>query len=253
MKNSTAWGLVFFLIGTSTVQADVITLHNSLDFEVKLSDLIVWAEDGTQEVILKPGTSVDASADDDMMAPGSHRVFVTTITVKKYFLSCKSSIGTVVNEFEWRAGGDMNIIGSTSMLQNLVAPSALHCSVELGAGFIAPPPPPGQIFNVVNGHSTQLPGWFIGTIPDFVNGEILNPFTGPALVLQGSMDVKIEGENVCSADLNGDDDVDGADAGLLLLEYGSDPANEAADLNQDGMVDGGDMGLMLLEWGPCPQ
>lgn len=47
------------------------------------------------------------------------------------------------------------------------------------------------------------------------------------------------------ADLNGDGKVDGADLGLLLIDFGS---NGPGDLNADGLIDGGDLGLMLTEW-----
>ena len=47
------------------------------------------------------------------------------------------------------------------------------------------------------------------------------------------------------ADLNGDGQVDGADLGLLLVDFGS---NGPGDLNADGVIDGADLGLMLTEW-----
>ena len=55
----------------------------------------------------------------------------------------------------------------------------------------------------------------------------------------------------CPADLNGDDQVNGQDLGLFLVEWG-ECAGCAADLNGDGFVDGGDLGAFLVAWGPCP-
>ncbi|MCE9619658.1 MAG: proprotein convertase P-domain-containing protein [Planctomycetes bacterium] len=55
----------------------------------------------------------------------------------------------------------------------------------------------------------------------------------------------------CPSDLDGDGVVDGADVGLMLLDFGPCPGC-AADLDGDGMVDGADVGLMLLDFGPCP-
>ena len=49
-----------------------------------------------------------------------------------------------------------------------------------------------------------------------------------------------------AADLNGDGEVDGADFGLLLAEFGN--AGGPADLNRDGLIDGGDAGLLLSDW-----
>ncbi|MCE9620414.1 MAG: hypothetical protein K8R92_10995 [Planctomycetes bacterium] len=59
---------------------------------------------------------------------------------------------------------------------------------------------------------------------------------------------------ICSCDLDGDGSVDGADLGLLLLDFGDcgDPMHCPADLDGDGAVDGADLGLMLLEFGDCP-
>ncbi|MGA1392912.1 MAG: hypothetical protein ACO38W_07130, partial [Phycisphaerales bacterium] len=48
-----------------------------------------------------------------------------------------------------------------------------------------------------------------------------------------------------SADLNGDGWVDGADLGLLLLQWGG---AGSGDLDGNGIVDGGDLGLLLLAW-----
>jgi hypothetical protein len=48
-------------------------------------------------------------------------------------------------------------------------------------------------------------------------------------------------------DLDGDGDVDGADLGLLLGEFGiSGPS--VADLNRDGRVTGADIGILLGAW-----
>jgi hypothetical protein len=56
-------------------------------------------------------------------------------------------------------------------------------------------------------------------------------------------------EPECSADLNDDGVVDGADFGLLLSAFGSD--DPAADLDGDGIVTGSDIGLLLSLWGQC--
>lgn len=45
-------------------------------------------------------------------------------------------------------------------------------------------------------------------------------------------------------DLNLDDEIDGADLGLLLASWGTD----LADLNGDGTVDGSDLGILLSRW-----
>ena len=58
--------------------------------------------------------------------------------------------------------------------------------------------------------------------------------------------------NDCPADLNQDGMVDGADLGLMLIEWGACLSPCPADLNGDGQVDGADMGLLLASWDNCP-
>ncbi|MCE9619660.1 MAG: hypothetical protein K8R92_07100 [Planctomycetes bacterium] len=53
-----------------------------------------------------------------------------------------------------------------------------------------------------------------------------------------------------SCDIDGDGFVDGADIGLVLLDFGP-CAGCSTDIDMDGVVDGADVGLMLLSEGPC--
>ncbi len=55
--------------------------------------------------------------------------------------------------------------------------------------------------------------------------------------------------NPCSADLNGDQVVTGADLGIMLGEWGRPGST---DLNGDGATTGADLGLLLGKWGACP-
>ena len=52
------------------------------------------------------------------------------------------------------------------------------------------------------------------------------------------------------SDLDVDGMVNGADLGLLLIEWGSTSACNA-DINRSGCVDGVDLGYLLSTWGPC--
>ena len=56
-------------------------------------------------------------------------------------------------------------------------------------------------------------------------------------------------EEGCPADLDANGIVNGADLGLLFVEWNG-PGN--ADFNGDGEVNGIDVGIMLVAWGPCP-
>lgn len=54
----------------------------------------------------------------------------------------------------------------------------------------------------------------------------------------------------CSADLNHDGQVDGADLGELLGNWNG--SGVPSDLNADGIVNGADLGQLLGSWGACP-
>jgi hypothetical protein len=54
----------------------------------------------------------------------------------------------------------------------------------------------------------------------------------------------------CPADLNDDGEVNGADLGLLIGQWGVCVGCQA-DLNGDGIVDGADFGLLIAAWGLC--
>ena len=53
------------------------------------------------------------------------------------------------------------------------------------------------------------------------------------------------------ADLFRDFNVNGADLGILLSQWGAATPQTVSDLNFDGMVDGADLGVLLSFWGPC--
>ena len=55
----------------------------------------------------------------------------------------------------------------------------------------------------------------------------------------------------CLADLFVDRQVNGADLGVLLSQWGPANANTVSDMNRDGKVDGADLGFLLSNWGPC--
>jgi hypothetical protein len=63
------------------------------------------------------------------------------------------------------------------------------------------------------------------------------------------LDLRPGGGGACSADLDLDGAVSGADLGLLL---GAWATSGPGDLNGDGTVTGADLGILLGQWGPCP-
>jgi hypothetical protein len=55
----------------------------------------------------------------------------------------------------------------------------------------------------------------------------------------------------CLADVFVNRQVDGADLGILLSQWGPAYANTASDIDRDGQVNGADLGYLLNAWGPC--
>jgi len=53
----------------------------------------------------------------------------------------------------------------------------------------------------------------------------------------------------CTADINGDHQVDGSDLAVVLSQWGT---AGSADINHDGNVDGQDLATLLGAWGTCP-
>lgn len=62
----------------------------------------------------------------------------------------------------------------------------------------------------------------------------------------------IPGYCECIADLFVDQQVNGADLGALLSQWGRATAATVRDLNRDGVVNGADLGYLLANWSPCP-
>jgi hypothetical protein len=56
----------------------------------------------------------------------------------------------------------------------------------------------------------------------------------------------------CLADLFVDRQINGADLGALLSQWGPANASTVSDINRDGQVNGADLGYLLNAWGPCP-
>ncbi|MCP4835098.1 MAG: hypothetical protein GY895_10085 [Phycisphaera sp.] len=70
----------------------------------------------------------------------------------------------------------------------------------------------------------------------------------------GTLDISCTGTGCdgggCTADFNGDGEVDGADYGFLLVAWG-ECGGCPEDLNGDGVVGGADVGDLLVQWGLC--
>jgi len=81
--------------------------------------------------------------------------------------------------------------------------------------------------------------------------RIMNGWAGGPAATYASVRVVVYGITpvaACAADLNGDDQVDGADLGLLLIQWG---LSGTADFNGSGTVAGEDLSVLLNAWGAC--
>ena len=61
-----------------------------------------------------------------------------------------------------------------------------------------------------------------------------------------------QGPTCADADIYRDFNVNGADLGILLSQWGPNTPLTESDLNSDGVVNGADLGLLLSFWGACP-
>jgi len=61
-----------------------------------------------------------------------------------------------------------------------------------------------------------------------------------------------EGPTCRDADLFRDLNVNGADLGILLSQWGPNSQFTVSDINKDGFVNGADLGILLSFWGACP-
>jgi hypothetical protein len=79
-------------------------------------------------------------------------------------------------------------------------------------------------------------------------------------ILQGQLgDANSDGiPDICQqptcrdADLFRDLNVNGADLGILLSQWGPNAQFTVSDINKDGSVNGADLGILLSFWGACP-
>jgi hypothetical protein len=79
-------------------------------------------------------------------------------------------------------------------------------------------------------------------------------------ILQGELsDVNVDGvPDICqqptcvAADIYRDFNVNGADLGILLSQWGPNTPLTESDLDGDGVVNGADLGILLSFWGACP-
>ena len=151
---------------------------------------------------------------------------------------------------------------------------------EPGCGWAWVTGEPWSYTNWASGEPSNLPGYnesrlhywsgfsWNDAIPEHSSGSALewgadcnsDGIVDYGQILQGQLaDTNADGvPDVCQpptcvdADLFRDFDVNGADLGILLSQWGPNTPLTVSDINGDGVVSGADLGLLLSFWGACP-
>jgi hypothetical protein len=84
-----------------------------------------------------------------------------------------------------------------------------------------------------------------------LNREYSSQWNGPVVDSARMIPAVPTTPNCVSSDIYRDYNVNGADLGILLSQWGPNTSLTESDLNSDGGVDGADLGLLLSFWGPC--
>jgi formylglycine-generating enzyme required for sulfatase activity len=112
--------------------------------------------------------------------------------------------------------------------------------------------------NYLQSRGVDLTGWSLDSVADLKvsgNGRFVvggASFNGSAAAFIADIGVITPWESPCSSsDLFVDHQVNGADLGILLSQWGLAPAGTVSDINRDGLVNGADLGYLLNAWGPC--
>lgn len=140
------------------------------------------------------------------------------------------------SNWNWAGGGAMhfNAGGSPMVINSFFTDNSVaggQCGGAIWVGSVTNPVVVGNLLfcnNTCNGNESNLSGFAYNNIG---GNEICD---------------------LCPADLNGDNVVNGGDLGLVVGYWDCCGANCLGDVNDDGCVNGVDLALVLGTWGPCP-
>jgi uncharacterized membrane protein len=179
-----------------------------------------------------------------------------------------ATIGGIRQPFRWtQAGGT---VGLGLAADPTIPGAATDCSADatriLCFFRAGPPPTSGEGYMWIEGRgyvALETLAQEAGVaVPPEVRLSLPLAMSADALTIVGTgrdtlqqvdvtfvLDLRPGGGGACSADLDLDGAVSGADLGLLL---GAWATSGPGDLNGDGTVTGADLGILLGQWGPCP-
>ena len=167
------------------------------------------------------------------------------------------------------AGGWTWIDGTDATFQNWdldtcrTQPTDCFCVGGCGldnAGFYEGDPASGNTVPTWGAFAADMSGRVGGVIIEW-SGDCNNDnIVDYGQILQGQLgDTNADGiPDVCQqptcvdADIYRDFNVNGADLGILLSQWGPNTPLTESDLNKDGFVNGADLGILLSFWGACP-
>jgi hypothetical protein len=116
--------------------------------------------------------------------------------------------------------------------------------VNMGNGVFDPQA--GDSFIVLRA-SAGLAGGFANQPISYANGKV---YLWSVAIDSSTVQLVLDDVVPCPADLNSDGQVNGADLGILLANWG--PCEGClGDLDGDNIVSGADLGQLLASWGPC--
>jgi agmatine deiminase len=113
----------------------------------------------------------------------------------------------------------------------------------------------GANFDTAITEGTADDGSHIWTVPDIYTTHgrlrlVVHDGDGNSGSDESDSDFTINGTPPeCPGDLDGDNDTDQADLGILLADWGCTGGDCAGDLDDDGDTDQGDLGILLADWG----
>ena len=170
----------------STASAAEVKIHNKNDFDMTLSDLIVYGKNNKAEIILSRHFAID----DVVIKAGQTQSFTTSFEVKAIATSTlKNGKETdyVIKQLDPNGK-----FAPVAWIENAADGSDLFPLID--ADLAVDPPGEDSVVNFVTGLNAGLPGWFVGTNLDLDSGDVTNGFTGSARIVLSHVETATVGE-----------------------------------------------------------
>jgi uncharacterized membrane protein len=244
------------LVATCTTENGEFTFGNATDPTTGVSVAIKWQQDVTAVMLgtaaghsaaaLRACSASGAVAAGAGVEAGYERAIIWTAHygVQDLFRMLSAS-GLEVSGWEHTRAVAVSADGST------IVGNGRHLGIDRSFAVTGFSIPPDNDFDLVpddrdnctlapNPDQADCDGDGIGDVCELLAGSAFD------LDANGVLD-----DCECLADLFGDGQVNGADLGILLSQWGQG-AGAVADINRDGIVNAADLSILLSSWGACP-